>query len=149
MARAEELIRKYSLERHPEGGWFAEVYTSLFAHDKRAFMGSIYFLLEGGDISHFHQIDCDEIWYYHEGSALKITLIVNGKVSEMIIGMGEGQTQRLHRPPYHKGKGDPLRFRKDRAEVGGGGRDNLQHHTRDGSRDNSRYRQLHLCCHHD
>ena len=92
MARAEELIRKYSLERHPEGGWFAEVYTSLFAHDKRAFMGSIYFLLEGGDISHFHQIDCDEIWYYHEGSALKITLIVNGKVSEMIIGMGEGQT---------------------------------------------------------
>ena len=75
MARAEELIRKYSLERHPEGGWFAEVYTSLFAHDKRAFMGSIYFLLEGEDISHFHQIDCEEIWYYHEGCGLKITML--------------------------------------------------------------------------
>ncbi len=90
--RTELLKNKYSLERHPEGGWFSEVYTAPFEHEKRALMGSIYFLLEGADISHFHQIDCDEIWYHHEGCALKITMIMNGKVSECIIGAHEGQT---------------------------------------------------------
>ncbi len=92
MDRANELKKKYSLERHPEGGWFSEVYTSPFEHETRAFMGSIYFLLEGEDISHFHQIDCDEIWYHHEGCAIKITMIVDGEVKECIIGPGEGQT---------------------------------------------------------
>ena len=92
MGRANELKEKYRLERHPEGGWFSEVYTSSFSFGDRAFMGSIYFLLEGDDISHFHQIDCDEIWYHHEGCALKITMILNGKVSECIIGPDECQT---------------------------------------------------------
>ncbi len=91
MTRPEELKNKYRLEQHPEGGWFAEVYTSPYEPEKRAYMGSIYFLLEGDDISHFHQIDCDEIWYHHEGCALKITMILDGKVSEAVIGAGEGQ----------------------------------------------------------
>ena len=89
--RAEQLKEKYKLERHPEGGWFSETYTSPYEHEGRAFMGSIYFLLEGDDISHFHQIDCYEIWYHHEGCGLKITMIIDGKVSECIIGPGEGQ----------------------------------------------------------
>ena len=67
MIRTNELKEKYKLEKHPEGGWFSESYTSPFDNGTRAFMGSIYFLLEGHDISHFHQIDCDEIWYHHEG----------------------------------------------------------------------------------
>ena len=91
MSRARELIEKYKLERHPEGGWFSESYTSPFVSGDRALMGSIYFLLEGDDISHFHQIDCDEIWYHHEGSALKITMILDGEVTELTIGAGEGR----------------------------------------------------------
>lgn len=91
MKRADYLKQKYHLEQHPEGGWFAEVYTAPFDHEKRSLMGSIYFLLEGEDISHFHQIDCDEIWYHHEGCALKITLISGGKVSETVIGPGDDQ----------------------------------------------------------
>lgn len=91
MKRAEQLIETYRLVRHPEGGWFAEVYTSPFAPEGRASMGSIYFLLEGEDISHFHQIDCEELWYFHEGCPLKITWIMNGTVRETILGTGEGQ----------------------------------------------------------
>ena len=30
MTRAEELKEKYDLEKHPEGGWFSESYTSPF-----------------------------------------------------------------------------------------------------------------------
>ena len=91
MNRTDELKEKYKLERHPEGGWFSESYTSPFDLGTRAFMGSIYFLLEGNDISHFHQIDCDEIWYHHEGCALKITILLGGKLSEIILGSGDGQ----------------------------------------------------------
>lgn len=91
MERTYLLKQKYHLEQHPEGGWFSECYTAPFVSNDRAFMGSIYFLLEGDDISHFHQIDCDEIWYHHEGCALKITMIIDGKVSECIIGTDEGQ----------------------------------------------------------
>ncbi|MCR4558022.1 MAG: cupin domain-containing protein [Saccharofermentans sp.] len=91
MNRSEELKQKYNLEIHPEGGWFSEVYTSPSGFEGRAFMGSIYFLLEGKDISHFHQIDCDEIWFYHEGCSMRITMILNGKVSEAVLGTGEGQ----------------------------------------------------------
>ncbi len=91
MNRTDELKEKYKLEKHPEGGWFSECYTSPFKNGDRAFMGSIYFLLEGNDISHFHEIDCDEIWYHHEGCALKITVISQGKITEEILGGGDGQ----------------------------------------------------------
>lgn len=61
-ARSTQLKEKYNLEPHPEGGWLAECYTAPFSKEARPLMGSIYFLLEGDDISHFHQIDCDEIY---------------------------------------------------------------------------------------
>ena len=87
------LKEKYRLEAHPEGGWFSEVYTSQAISGERALAGSIYFLLDGDDISHFHRIDCDEIWYYHEGCGLKITIIQKGVISHHYLGkdMDSGQ----------------------------------------------------------
>ena len=37
----------------------------------RATAGSIYFLPEKDDVSHFHRLDCDEIWYYHAGCDIR------------------------------------------------------------------------------
>ena len=74
MKRSDELKRAYRLEPHPEGGWFSESYTAPFEKDGRSFAGSIYFLLDAGEISHFHEIDCDEIWYWHEGCGMCITV---------------------------------------------------------------------------
>jgi len=95
MTRVEALKRAYRLEPHPEGGWFSEVYTAPFADAKgRALAGSIYFLLAGDDVSHFHQIDCDEVWYYHEGAGLRVTMIgPDGAVSSVALGpdMDAGQ----------------------------------------------------------
>ena len=84
--RVEELKNFYSLKPHVEGGSFAEVYTAPFQSDGRATAGSIFFLLEGGDVSHFHQIDCDEIWYYHEGCGMKITVLYDGEKKEYLLG---------------------------------------------------------------
>ena len=77
--RAQELITAYHLEQHPEGGYFAELYTSEEKYEKegavRGCAGSIYFLLANEDISHFHQIDCEELWYFHEGCGLNIHFV--------------------------------------------------------------------------
>ena len=86
--RSEDLKEKYHLEKHPEGGWFSEVYTAPFEAEGRALAGSIYFLLDKDDISHFHRIDCDEVWYYHEGCGIKVTMIYEGKMSELLLGSG-------------------------------------------------------------
>lgn len=84
--RSDELKKHYHLEAHPEGGWFAEVYTAPSSDGARPPAGSIYFLLDAGELSHFHQIDCDEIWYFHEGCGLKITALLDGKKEEYLLG---------------------------------------------------------------
>lgn len=84
--RSDELKKHYNLERHPEGGWFTEVYTAPFSDAGRPLAGSINFLLDAGEISHFHQIDCDEIWYFHEGCGMKITALLDGKKEEYLLG---------------------------------------------------------------
>ena len=88
MGRVEALKRAYHLEPHPEGGAFSEAYTAPFADASgRALAGSIFFLLDGADISHFHQIDCDEAWYFHEGCGLRVTSIApDGAVSTVDLG---------------------------------------------------------------
>ena len=77
--RIAEIVRELKLEKHPEGGWFAEVYTApvSFAEGsgQRALAGSIYYLLGGADISAFHEIDCDELWYYHEGTGMRLYVL--------------------------------------------------------------------------
>ena len=68
-------------------------------------MGSIYFLLDGAEVSHFHQIDCEEIWYFHEGCGLRITMIHSGldgtgalegkpQVTELLLGGDTAAGQR-------------------------------------------------------
>lgn len=85
-ARAEEIIRKYRLEEHPEGGYFAEMYTAPFEKDGRPLAGSIYFLLAAEQLSHLHEIDCDEVWYYHEGCGLRITVLTDSGRKELLLG---------------------------------------------------------------
>ena len=80
--RTDALKQYYKLEQHPEGGWFSEYYTTPFEKEGRPLAGSIYFLLDKGEISHFHQIDCDEIWYFHEGCGLKIITLTEEKGRE-------------------------------------------------------------------
>lgn len=84
--RTKELKQHYNLQQHPEGGWFSEVYTAPFEQEGRPLAGSIYFLLDAGEISHFHQIDCDEIWYYHEGCGMTITMLTSEGKQDFFLG---------------------------------------------------------------
>jgi len=76
-AKASKYIKQLGLKKHPEGGYFREVYRSgeiiLPKHlpgrykTSRNFSTSIYFLLEGKQFSAFHLLQSDEIWHFYEG----------------------------------------------------------------------------------
>ncbi|MBS1517034.1 MAG: cupin domain-containing protein [Bacteroidetes bacterium] len=83
MKRTPEFWKeKLSLNDHPEGGYFKEVYRSVDIVNRehlpagfngdRNFSTSIYYLLSGNDTSKFHRIKSDELWHFYDGSTLLI-----------------------------------------------------------------------------
>lgn len=97
MKSSEFWIEKLALQKHPEGGWFKEVYRSEdvvlkgalpdnFDGD-RNFSTSIYYLLEGDDFSAFHRIKSDELWHFYTGtSAIELLWIEDGKLYKRLLG---------------------------------------------------------------
>lgn len=85
-ARVKELKARYRLAPHPEGGHYREAYTSPFEQNGRPIAGSIYFLLGRGEFSRLHEIDCDEIWYYHEGCGMRIISLTESGMEKIEIG---------------------------------------------------------------
>ncbi len=75
MITKEEIIQRLNLLPHPEGGYFHQSYISDKTMDDHHLFTSIYFLIESGNISHFHRIASDELWYYHAGDAITIHMI--------------------------------------------------------------------------
>ncbi|MEJ7173566.1 cupin domain-containing protein [Staphylococcus caprae] len=74
MQTAQEWIQQLELIAHPEGGYYRE--TLRDSDVNRAPYSSIYFLLTHEEISHFHRIDADEVWYHHAGKTLTIHMIM-------------------------------------------------------------------------
>ena len=74
MTTAQDIIDILELERHPEGGWYIQTFRDEDHHDGRAHSTAIYYLLEGGDRSHWHTVDAVEIWHYHAGAPLELGL---------------------------------------------------------------------------
>lgn len=77
-SRAVDLIARLSLEPHPEGGYFREVFRSPArvgtgdARGDRAALTSIYFLLVAGETSCWHRVSSDEVWHLLEGDPLDL-----------------------------------------------------------------------------
>lgn len=93
--KAKQYIQKLQLKKHPEGGCYREVYRAaeMFYIDtppkalKRNASTSIYFLLEGKQVSKFHKLKSDEQWHFYDGSSVKIYVIDDkGKLTEFVLG---------------------------------------------------------------
>ncbi|NOD29276.1 cupin [Ruegeria atlantica] len=69
---AQEIIERLNLQRHPEGGWYAETWRA--ENEGRPTGTCIYFLLQKGESSHWHRVDATEIWLYHAGAPLVLSL---------------------------------------------------------------------------
>ena len=69
---ADQIIATLNLTPHPEGGHYHETWTSPGAD--RAQATAIYFLLRKGERSHWHLVDADELWLFHAGAPLILSL---------------------------------------------------------------------------
>jgi len=94
----QSLISKLGLSPHPEGGYYKRTYASgeqisdkelsVDFEGQRKLYTSIYFLLTSTDVSHFHRLKSDELWYFHAGSPLTIHIIhENGEYEEIQLGI--------------------------------------------------------------
>jgi uncharacterized protein len=85
----EKIVKELDLIPHPEGGYYRETYRSeeTVKNGKRNLITSIYFLLTSENVSHFHRIKSDEIWYYHGGSPLVVHVLDAAGHHEHIVGL--------------------------------------------------------------
>lgn len=86
---ADEIISYLGLKPHPEGGHYSETYRDAEPVGGRAHSTAIYYLLKVGERSHWHRVDAAEIWHYHAGSplALSIAETKGGPVNELVLGI--------------------------------------------------------------
>lgn len=85
MYTADYFVENLKMISHPEGGFYKETFVSgenISARNLntefegvRKLWTSIYFLLRDGEVSNFHRLKSDEMWYYHSGSPLTIYMI--------------------------------------------------------------------------
>jgi predicted cupin superfamily sugar epimerase len=69
---ADEIIATLDLRPHPEGGHYRQ--TWIAQNDGRPTGTCIYFLLAAGERSHWHRVDATEIWLWHAGAPLVLSL---------------------------------------------------------------------------
>jgi len=77
--RAAEIAAALGLEPHPEGGYFRETYRHEPESGGRGHKTSIYYLLPAGQVSHWHRVDAVEIWHFHGGAPLELSISADGR----------------------------------------------------------------------
>ena len=69
---ADDIIAHLNLTPHPEGGLYRQTWVA--ENQGRPVGTCIYFLLKSGQSSHWHKVDATEIWLYHAGEPLILSL---------------------------------------------------------------------------
>ncbi len=96
MSDYKSIIDKLNLIEHPEGGYYRRNWQSLFVGDikdstekivfpQRRIGSSIIYLLPSSEVAIWHRVNCDEMWHYYGGSALKLHILSVSKGLETII----------------------------------------------------------------
>ena len=71
---AEELVKLLELKPHPEGGWYRETWRTPSPDGKRAAASAVYYLIQPGQRSHWNRVDADEMWLWHGGDAVEVSI---------------------------------------------------------------------------
>ncbi|MAU45215.1 MAG: cupin [Yangia sp.] len=85
---ADEIITLLELSPHPEGGHFRQTWVSDAPEGERPVGTCIYFLLKAGESSHWHKVDAAEIWLWHAGAPLVLSLAATdeGPREDLVLG---------------------------------------------------------------
>lgn len=102
---ADAIIAALDLAPHPEGGWYRQTWIADAEDGARASGTAIYFLLKGGETSHWHRVDATEIWLYHAGAPLILSRAATeaGPATEARLGpdIAAGEEPQLIVLPHH------------------------------------------------
>ena len=86
-----DIIGRFGLEPHVEGGAFRELYRDGQRGEGREASGVIYYYLGPEEHADFHVLDSDEYWLYHGGAPLEVWMIgADGSLTVETLGLGEG-----------------------------------------------------------
>ena len=93
MTSAADMIQRYRLEPHPEGGWYRSTWRSATSNpDGRTAGTSILYLLDEGQKSLWHRVDAEELWIFQAGSPLRLLTSAEGGTAETRLGPNLGET---------------------------------------------------------
>ena len=103
---AADLITRLNLAPHPEGGHYSQTWAAAGdGGDRRPAGTCIYFLLQAGEVSHWHRIDAVEIWHFYAGAPIALSMAETeaGPAREHILGpdLLSGQAPQLIVPEQH------------------------------------------------
>ena len=87
MPTAADIIAALSLQPHPEGGYFRETFRDPCKVDGRSVSTAIYYLLARGQRSHWHRVDAAELWHWHAGAPLALSVHGNDGTIVHRLGM--------------------------------------------------------------
>lgn len=74
MSEADRIAERLGLVPHPEGGRYRQTWIADAAPGERPAGTAILFLLAGGERSHWHRVDAAEIWHFHAGAPLILSI---------------------------------------------------------------------------
>ena len=74
----ERIIDLLGMQPHPEGGHYVETYRDAPPDGGRGVKTGIYFLLRAGERSHWHRVDAVEMWHWHAGGPLELSISRTG-----------------------------------------------------------------------
>ncbi|MFN0115737.1 MAG: cupin domain-containing protein [Paracoccaceae bacterium] len=105
MDEARRLIGALALTPHPEGGWYRQTWAARAEPGERPAGTAILFLLRAGERSHWHRVDADEIWHFHAGGPLRLSVSQNaeGRARDLVLGPGvlTGEMPQIVVPAAH------------------------------------------------
>ncbi|MEJ2408324.1 MAG: cupin domain-containing protein [Novosphingobium sp.] len=110
-SEAAAIIEKLGLAPHPEGGWYTETWRASCPPGARPGATAIHFLLEAQQRSHWHRVDAAEIWLWHTGSPITLSMAPDdaGPVTPYTLGgdVLAGQAPQLIVPAGHWQAAEP------------------------------------------
>jgi predicted cupin superfamily sugar epimerase len=102
---AEQLIEALGLAPHPEGGWYRETWRADAGEGERAAASAVLYVIEPGQRSHWNRVDAHEIWLWHGGDPVDISIAASeaGPVRTVRLGgrVTEGEQPQAIIPAGH------------------------------------------------